>query len=158
MTSRPLLVRKFPSGEKSMQFKEESNVKLSLPRHTLYSCTPVSALKSSPSKSLSGRIQTNSCSDLDLPEPCSEAGVPGSQKICFFRTPSKSSHPASKVFELLSPCVEFKVGRNLCVSNKDRIKNYEKGVETWPFDGETLLPVRIHTPETNAPIRAVIKF
>ena len=43
MTSRPLLVRKFPSGENTIPFKVEPSEKLSLPRHTLYSCTPVSA-------------------------------------------------------------------------------------------------------------------
>ena len=43
MTSRPLLVRKFPSGENAIPFKVEPSEKLSLPRHTLYSCTPVSA-------------------------------------------------------------------------------------------------------------------
>ena len=56
MTSRPLLVRKFPSGENTMPFGVELNPKLSLPRHTLYSWTPVSALKLSTSKSSSTSV------------------------------------------------------------------------------------------------------
>ena len=46
---------------------------------------------------------------FDLPESGSEAGVPACQKIWFRWTPSKCSHTSSKVFQLLSSCVQLKV-------------------------------------------------
>ena len=93
-TSLPLLVRKFPSGENAMQFKEESMEKLSLPRDTLYSRTPVSAWRLMSVNLLPGIIPRfyPEChhTDFHLPKPSCVAGVPRGKQIWVFRAPSKT--------------------------------------------------------------------
>ena len=93
-TSLPLLVRKFPSGENVMQFKEESKEKLSLPRDTLYSRTPVSAWTLMIVNLLPRIIPRfyPECyhTDFHLPKPSCVAGVPRGKQIWVLRAPSKT--------------------------------------------------------------------
>ena len=94
LTFLPLLVRKFPSGENVIQFKEESKEKLSLPRDTLYSRTPVSAWTLKSFNLLPGIIPRfyPECyhTDFHLPKPSCVAGVPRGKQIWVFRAPSKT--------------------------------------------------------------------
>ena len=77
-----------------IQFKEESKEKLSLPRDTLYSRTPVSAWTLMSVNLLPGIILRfyPVCyhTDFHLPKPSCVAGVPRGKQIWVFRAPSKT--------------------------------------------------------------------
>ena len=77
-----------------MHFKEESKEKLSLPRDTLYSRTPVSAWTLMSVNLLPGIIPRfyPECyhTDFHLPKPSCVAGVPRGKQIWVLRAPSKT--------------------------------------------------------------------